>query len=631
MFWRHDNSDWLVTVLVVALAVAAAVMMFVGANAEPDLLWHGYYHDRNAHYAFGQDLALAVRTGDPVWFFSELLKAQVWPPVHGLVLAAVLLAGGIDHRLGIIPSLIGWILTIVFVVQIARRMFRDRDLGIAAAGFALIFAFASPAFRLLACDVMLECLGAGLSAAALWAYGRAMAPPERADTAAEAAAHWRLFAIILTALFFEKGNYWGLVVAAIAVTHVLNDATSDRWRSIAAACGIARRIDVAAAVRTLRDPFIIVAALVGGVVLYLYGRGPTSIVVFGNAVSLYPPENLVTVTYAVLFARFALCWLRRRVAWDAALGPAGRAVFYWHLTPVAVSFLVPRRLSAFIWFVGPDNADMTTGYDPLGGIVIYWHAFAEGFSATPAAALLTLGLFATGLARLRHFPPDGRAAFALALVGFAGVVIHPQHQGRFLASWMFAVWIGAGAGGATLLGLAMPRRARLPVAGAAGLALAIALWREAPPAAYGTAIHPASGPSDLDLVRPLLPEFEGLRSIAYATTFGESSLLSWVAQEHCRCKLKVEKPWISGVASRQEALTLMAVRVASSQAPVFVIIDAPGGPYELSNFGWDYRRMSGILDAMAAQDRYTRVTVHAVPQFGAEVSLWRLRDAMGGT
>ena len=623
MEMERDNVERLITFAMLALAVVVAITMFVASNADPDMLWRDYYHDRSEHYAFGQNLALAVRTGDPVWFVDELLKAQVWPPVHGLVLSAVLLIGGIDHRLGIVPSLIGWTLTIVLVALIARGMFRDRALGTAAAAIAMTLAIASPAFRLLACDVMLECLGAGLSAAALWAYGRATAPREPADPA-EAASRWRLFAIILTALFFEKGNYWGLVVGAIGVAHLTNKSASDWRRWLAAARGIAARMTVPATARALLDPFVIAATLVLVLVIYLYHRGPTAIVLLGRDVSLYPPQNLVTLTYALLFTRFFLGWLRNRVVWDAALGPAERALLYWHFTPIAVSLLLPRRLSSFLWFVGPSNA--TTGFDPLHGIAVYWHAFAEGFSVTPGIALLTLGLFAIGISQLRRFPPGGRAVLALALVGFAGVAIHPQHQGRFLTSWIFAVWIGAGAGGAMLLEHLVPRRAWLPVAGAAAMALAIASWREAPPAAYATAIHPTGGrPSDLDLVRPVLPDIAGLRSFAYATTFGESSLLSWVARENCRCKIDVERPWIT-TTSREVVRSQIAARVASSLAPIFIIIDAPAGPYAFPELGWTYDRMSGILDAMAAQDRYVRVAVHAVPQFGAEVSVWRRPD-----
>jgi hypothetical protein len=55
----------------------------------------------------------------------------------------------------------------------------------------MTLAIASPAFRLLACDVMLECLGAGLTAAALWAYGRAMDATGAPDSGKDLASHWR--------------------------------------------------------------------------------------------------------------------------------------------------------------------------------------------------------------------------------------------------------------------------------------------------------------------------------------------------------------------------------------------------------------------------------------------------------
>src|SRR6266852_4232842 len=85
MFGQGDAAGRLIAIAMLALAAGFAAVMFVHANADPDLLWQGYYHDRNGHYSFGQDLALAIRTGDPLWFLSELEKAKVWPPLHGLV------------------------------------------------------------------------------------------------------------------------------------------------------------------------------------------------------------------------------------------------------------------------------------------------------------------------------------------------------------------------------------------------------------------------------------------------------------------------------------------------------------------------------------------------------------------
>src|SRR5262245_55599950 len=80
-----------------AIAIAAAA--FAEYYANPERLWRAYYHDRNSHLAFGMDLGLALRSFDPAWFFSELEKAKVWPPFHGLLLSLVMLIGGIDNRL----------------------------------------------------------------------------------------------------------------------------------------------------------------------------------------------------------------------------------------------------------------------------------------------------------------------------------------------------------------------------------------------------------------------------------------------------------------------------------------------------------------------------------------------------
>ena len=114
----------------------------------------------------------------------------------------------------------------------------------------------------------------------------------------------------------------------------MNDIAGDR-RWLNAARGFVKWESVAVAARGLRDPLIIIAAVLCGVVVYLFARGPTAVVLFGHSVSLYPPGNLVTVAYAVLYARFALWWFKRRSVWDAALGPAGRAMLYWHITPIA--------------------------------------------------------------------------------------------------------------------------------------------------------------------------------------------------------------------------------------------------------------------------------------------------------
>ena len=236
---------------VAILAVAVAGFMLVRSFPLSDELWRNHIHDRNGRYAFGLKLAIHVRDFDITGFLVELEKPKVWPQLHGLVLAAVLLVGGIDHRLGIVPSLIGWVMTVWFCWKIAVRSFDDRSLGIIAGIAAVALVATSPAFALISTDVMLEGLGSGLSALCLWAFMAAHAEPDKAW-------RWRLLAVALTLLFFEKYNYWAFVVTSIALAALLIDA---RLRALAWS---ASRAALAHASEMLKNPFFIAGIVVLG-------------------------------------------------------------------------------------------------------------------------------------------------------------------------------------------------------------------------------------------------------------------------------------------------------------------------------------------------------------------------------
>ncbi|MFL9827412.1 hypothetical protein ABTU92_21360, partial [Rhodoplanes sp. SY1] len=322
--------------------------------------------------------------------------------------------------------------------------------GAVAAAVAGALALSSPAFALLGSDVLLEGPGAALSALALLCFVRAAEMPSGLDRR-EAVRRWRMLGLVLTVLFFTKGNYWGLVVAALAVTAAIEHRAA-LARLVRVVVAQARPPSPGRLVAGLaRDPLVIAALVVAGLVVVIYRRGPTSLDLLGRTVSLYPPENLVTVAYALLFARVAIAWARHRDRLAPALGVPGRAILAWHVLPVAVSFLIPKRLPAFLWFVGPTNAPSGAGFDPLHAARVYAAAAAESFHAVPAAAVAVAVLFAIALVAGRRWPPGGRAVLLLALVGAAGVIVHPHHQPRFLASWLFAWWVGAGVGAGILV------------------------------------------------------------------------------------------------------------------------------------------------------------------------------------
>jgi hypothetical protein len=378
----------------------------------------------------------------------------------------------------------------------------------------------------------------------------------------------------------------------------------------------------------LRDPLLIAVALIVALIAYLYARGPAALSLFGQSVSLYPPENLTTLAYALAVLRIALFWRRHRTALEAMLGLPGRALLYWHALPVAASFLVPKRLSAFLWFVGPANAPDIPGKPPA--LPIYWSAFAEGFHPAVWAALLTLVLFALALSQYRRYPAGARAVFVLALTATAAVLIHPHHQGRFLASFIFAYWVGAGAGAALLLGWALPRRAartRASVAAAGAAVLALALARAPPaPQAQEVAFRTPSDPSAYALIAPALPALDGARAVGFAATFGRSAFFPLVVSERCRCRLPVDAPWLEGLASREAARRAMLAYVAQTPADRLVVIDAPKSPYAAIPL-WPYPVLAGILDAMQDQNRFVLLLSHDVPEQGARVTVWRRIDA----
>jgi len=617
--WRDRWVDRVTASMVAGAATTLAALNYAGYYASPDLLWRDFYHDRNSHFSLGVDLAIALRSFDPIWFFHELERSMVWPPLHGLVLSVVLLVAGIDHRFAIVPSLAGWMMTIVFVWLITRRLFREQNAGIFAAGIAVILTAASPAFRLLASDVMLEGLGAGLSALVLWAYLGVEQEPDRE-------LRWRVLALALTALFFEKYNYWGLATAAIAAALIFGNVR-EALKYIGAILEKARLAKVIG--HAWSDPLLVAFLIVVAIIPALLWANLAPINLYGFTIRLGGPQaNLVTVAYALLFARLFLMWRRHRAEIDAALGLGGRTVLYWNLAPIAISFLLPKRLSAFLWYVGP--LDSSTGFDLVDGVFSYWRYFTEGFHVASWMAVLSVVLALLGATQLRTLRPGARAVFLFALICWIGVIVHPQHQGRFLASWAFAVWICAGTGAGVIFASILARRPvvlQMLIAGAAAAGLIIAAVSEKPsPAIFAVAIYPTSGPSDLDLIRPYFHELDDVRDISIATTFGASRFFRWAIHERCKCKATVVDLFIDSQKSRVDVRAAMADRIRNSTSGVFVIIDAPGSRYSLPALGWVYEKMVGVVDAMQDQTRYVRVADYTLPSEGAQASIWRRRN-----
>ncbi|MGH7169261.1 MAG: hypothetical protein ACRELG_03155 [Gemmataceae bacterium] len=434
-----SRAAWLIPTLVLLAALVLAGCLYVRFLGVDRTLWYNPYHDRSAHYLYSLKLATDVQHGRLLRLLHDLNEARVWPPLHGMAAAAVLLVGGRDYRLAVLPSLAAWVATVLLGFLVARRAVPRG--GTLAGLLAAVFIAASPAHRAYATDIMLESLGAALTLLALYCY--LLTVQGRADETGKA----RCLAASLLLLFLEKYNYWLLAVLALLAAEIITrprlyfDAVRDLLS------GIGWRRWTAA---QFRHPlsWAVVFLLLASVYVYQHGERPFR--VLGHSISLYPPHNLIHVAYVLLFLRLAPWWWRQGRSWARQLDNRLRQILLWLVCPISVWFLLPKHLSYFVWYLSLADRAPHQHMDVLGGFRDYATWMVQDYHSSPACALAVVGLCLLGLLSWRRLRPGGGAVLALVLLACVLTPTHPNHKGRMLHSWMPAVWVTAGLGAATL-------------------------------------------------------------------------------------------------------------------------------------------------------------------------------------
>jgi hypothetical protein len=616
---RRD-SDVPAAAVLLFLIVPLAAWLYGDFVGSAHLLWRDLDHDRNGHFQFGLNMALDLARGDVAAFVSDLNRATVWPPLHGLVLALVLLVGGIDMRLAVLPSLAGWVVTVVATALVARRLVGQRTEGNVAAAVALIFVAASPSLRDYALDSMLESLGAALTAVALYLYLRAKAEPAERWPAGR---WWRGFALVLTLLFFEKANYWGLLIGGIVVAEVAADpaAALAAVRTIAARLGT-RAFWAAQARAPLTWVFIALVAVVVTISL----RGPTAIMLFGRRVSFYPPENLTTAAFWAVFLRALQLWRASpasRAQPQAHPSPL-RTLLAWHGLPVAVWFLLPHKLSTFLWYAGPANGP-TGSFDPFAGVMRYVDWAAHEYHATPAAAAAALALAAVALARLRRLAPGGGAVAAVLAVSLLGASVHPNQKARFLESWVPTLWMLAGAGGGVITA-ALPAalgRWRHAIAAAGLIALG---WWHVPALTRSWQATPWAGPadaSDLDVAALYLDRLPADRPAALVSTIGGQAFFGWSYAVRFGDRRRLDLFTIFEPTNRARLRADAASWASATPADVAVVVDATDARLDDPAAGMVSSELAAIFaEALRSDGRFVAGEQRTLPGTGMRVTLW---------
>ena len=595
---------------ILIIALGAGVTCHIGFLAHPRTLWNGIAHDRNGHYDFALDLALAIRQGDVLRFFKTVEKASVWPPIHGLATAVMMAVGGLDYRVAVQSSVAGWLMTAWFAYLLARRIcVRGGD---AAGAIAAVMILASPGYRAYAEDIMLESLGAGLTMLVLYAYAAA-----RQDQSNKA---WRRLGFALTALFLEKYNYWLIAVLALAVAEFSGDP---RGYFAIALRGL-RSLDWTDWVRRqLREPLSVMVVAVIVATLAIEVGEPPPLEVWQHRITLYPPRNLATAAFVLLLVRVAVAWRRNRMS-AARLTPATRAIALWHALPVMVWMMVPEKAYAVIFFLSPWNAGSRRA-GPAQALSYYTTAIVSDYHASWGFAVAAILCLLAALIVCRRWGPEGRAPLAMAALGFALVILHPQHESRFLHSWLAAAWV---AGAAALITIIYTpafsnRGLSTPLAAAAAIAAAILL-------APNLLEQRAAGSGQLsllDISDAYLPELAGTRRVAIFSTIYAKEFAHWTYVERYRRRDGIEWPVDDFADSAQVAGQLQSW-CASSPAETVVLLEIPRSspdyPDPLVNP--EKPQLSAALDSFAGLRAYRR---WYLPAHDVTIRMW-LRDPREG-
>ncbi|GIW81822.1 MAG: hypothetical protein KatS3mg105_3629 [Gemmatales bacterium] len=612
--WMKTPSVW--RVLIATIVVVAAIFLACREYAHYCQIarqrWCDANHDRNAHYLLGLSLAQAIRHVDIKQVLSDLDGARTWPPLHGILVAATLLTGGIDDRLAVLPSSIAWVGTMVFSFLLAGRLVHQ---GSAVAGLlAFLFVAVSPAHRIYANDTMLESLGACLSIVAMYLYVTAVQIERRWL--------WSLLGLTLSILFIHKYNYWFLVFATLVVVEILM-VRREHWLGLVASV---RRWDWRSWCRNqLRWPSSCLLGVLLALIMYVYAGGELVLSLGGREISIRSEHNLLHLSWVVVCYRFCRWFLANRQRLPF-IEPRYRQLFYWHGIPVAVWFLLPKRLGYWIWYMNPlTNTGIVPGMEKertlWANAVSYWQYAIHDYHVGVVAAVVALASL------LLYFMPGVRASLR---PGFAAVMVcvclslfltvtHTNHKSRFLHTWLPMLWV---ASSAMLSAAAFGRNSRMASRFCSGLALLAAFGFMAPHLLQSTlAQEPKHQFSMRDLSDYYLPLVEESKRVAILATVEMKHFIRWSALERFGRRDRLEEIRRYGM-TEEENRRAFSSWLATTRCDTIVFIDVLPGSY-FDEPAIENESLARLRDFLLEQKVFKRTAAKNFPKYGCTVSIWR--------
>src|ERR1019366_7465304 len=340
--------------------------------------------------------------------------------------------------------------------------------------------------------------------------------------------------------------------------------------------------------------------------------------------SAQEPHNFVHLAYIAFFIRLVLWWRKVGSAWSLQLPATLRTVLLCHGGAVALWFLLPKRLSYFIWFLSPNNSDQHRESVPfMHGLPYYLQGLRDDYLPLTWGLYLFIGMLALGFLCWRRLKPGAAVLFCFFLVAMYLTCQHPMLKNRFMHSWIAAGWI-IGAVGLVyamqqLAGL-VSRQARPWVA---GLVCAVLIGLHSP--GFLEPGHAQEGGIKADLPSPLRITDTYVASLADAknptilSNISARFLWSWTFIEQNRhqnfaAELKNFKSYDSNPEQVKRWL-------GTTRSDALLLIDVhPGAIYDWKTD--EYVDLSAFKQVLAEQTEFVLAQRWEMPE-GVTITLWK--------
>jgi hypothetical protein len=384
--------------------------------------------------------------------------------------------------------------------------------------------------------------------------------------------------------------------------------------------------------RQIRHPLNHLLASVLALMAAIAVAGKESVSLFGHHVRLYPPHNLVTLAYALFFLRLVSWWRGPGRTWIAGLDHRVGDLLVWHAWPVAVSFLLPKRLSTFLWYLSPANfpgevrPTLAQSSSFYAAIALDDYHFAR-VGALLGFALLGFALLAGVGRRLR---PGALAVLCLFLLGTWLTVSHPCLQGRYLHSWFAAGWVAAGIGLASALQVRLlARRPLCQSLLAAGLLIVLGAGAAAGLTRPGHA--PEGGPelqqaSILDVTDGYLEALNGAEPVTILSAVPFRFLSEWTYTERYGTHARLDSHWF-GFGSPGESNRQGFQRwLATTRCATLVFVERLPGAGDCCYTNPKEPEClfhEELAPLLQAQTTFRLIERQDHPQHGLSVTIWR--------